>query len=56
MDTEKVKTIPFDVVDYLDSEEAIAAYLEVFENDPDERLRADALADVTRARARLAGA
>jgi probable addiction module antidote protein len=45
-----IKTTPFDVADYLDSEEMIAEYLSVIldEDDPDLFIRA--LGDIARAR------
>lgn len=49
MDTWKV----WDAVDYLESEDAIAAFLEAAFEDSDPRVIAACLADVARARARL---
>jgi len=45
--------LPFDAADYLDSEEAIAAYLDEFKDDTPDML-ASAQVDVARARARMA--
>lgn len=46
----KVNTRPFDAAHYLNSEEDIAAYLEVVLEDDDPRLLAVALGDIARAR------
>ncbi|MGV6473486.1 addiction module antidote protein [Azotobacter vinelandii] len=46
----KLKTRPFDAAHYLNSEEDIAAYLDVVLEDNDPRLLAVALGDIARAR------
>lgn len=43
---------PFDPADYLDTEEAIAAYLNEFKDDPED-VKSLAAATVARARARM---
>lgn len=55
MTAQQVQFSRYDTVDYLDSDEAIEAYLQAVreENDPD--LLAAVLEDVARARARLSG-
>jgi probable addiction module antidote protein len=45
-----LKTTRFDVTEHLDSEEAVAAYLEAVFDDGDPKLIAAALGDVARAR------
>ena len=45
-----MKTSPFDVVDYLDSEEAIAAYLNAVLEENNPELLLAAIGDVARAR------
>jgi hypothetical protein len=44
---------PYDVADYLTSEEAIAAYADEFKDETDPKLVAHVQADIERARARL---
>ncbi|NHN78589.1 putative addiction module antidote protein [Azotobacter chroococcum] len=46
----KLKTRPFDAAHYLNSEEDIAAYLDVVLEDNDPKLLAVALGDIARAR------
>ena len=46
----KLKTYPWDVVDYLDSDEAIARYLDSVLEEDDPLLLAAALGDVARAK------
>ena len=45
-----VETFPWDVTEHLDSEEAIAAYLDAVFEDGDPKLIAAAIGDVARAR------
>ena len=46
----KIKTYPWDIVDYLDSDEAIAGYLDVVLEESDPALLMAALGDVARAK------
>lgn len=50
MTRRKLKTYPWDVVDYLDSDEAIALYLDAVLEEDDPALLAAALGDVARAK------
>lgn len=45
-----IETIPWDVTEHLDSEEAIAAFLDAIFEEGDPRLMAAAIGDVARAR------
>lgn len=45
-----LETFPWDVTEHLDSEEAIAAYLDAVFEDGDPKLIAAAIGDVARAR------
>ena len=45
-----LETVPWDVTEHLDSEEAIAAYLDAVFEDGDPKLIAAAIGDVARAR------
>ncbi|WP_427183402.1 DNA-binding protein [Bordetella bronchialis] len=55
MTAQQVQFSRFDAVDYLDSDEAIKAYLQVVSEESAPDLLAAALEDVTRARVRLSG-
>jgi len=46
----KIKTYPWDIVDYLDSDEAIAGYLDEVREENDSALLMAALGDVARAK------
>ena len=50
MSSRKLKTYPWDVVDHLDSDEAIALYLDAVLEEDDPVLLAAALGDVARAK------
>jgi probable addiction module antidote protein len=49
----QLKTMAWEAVDHLDSEEAIMAYLDAAMEDGDPTLIAAALSDIARARARI---